>query len=111
MFYEEVRAIVDRAAELLPEPPHPRISGAYGRWAELVADTGRRLARILDSDTDLIRSLLADERNEQNEHSGPAPYHQRRGLLLRVALLAALEMRHAESVAPRSSHPIRLDAA
>jgi hypothetical protein len=104
MFYEEVQAIVDRAAELLPEPPRPGQHDAYGQWEALAIDTGRRLARVLGADVGLIRSLIADEQ------WAPVPHRPRRGLLLRVTLLTALRLGRTEPAAPLV-HPSRLDAA
>jgi hypothetical protein len=89
MFYEDVQAVVDRAAELLPEPPRPGDWQARARWEDLLIATGRRLATLLDADTDLLRSLMGEER------CLPAACRQRRGLLLRVALCSTLEMRKA----------------
>lgn len=90
MFYEDVQAIVDRAAELLPEPPRPGDPEGRARWEDLLIATGRRLAIVLDADTDLLRSLMGEKR------CLPAACHQRRGLLLRVALCSTLEMRKAK---------------
>jgi hypothetical protein len=95
MFYEEVRAVVDRAAELLPEPPRPGNAGAYGQWEALTIDTCRRLAWVLDADTDLIRSLIS------NEQGSSASCRERRRLLLRATLLVALQLGRAEPAGPR----------
>lgn len=90
MFYEEMQTIVDRAAALLPDPPGPGNPEGYARWAALTIDTGCQLARILDADKGLIRSLLGDGGWTQ------AVCRQRRILLLRVALCAALRIRQGE---------------
>jgi hypothetical protein len=103
MVYEEVRAIVDRAAELLPEPPIPGMAGVYGSWEALVTGTGRRLAHLLGTDIDLIKRLIADER------SAPAQYRQRRKVLLGLTMLAALELRLGKS--PVNPLQCRLDVA
>jgi hypothetical protein len=85
MVYEETQVIVDRAAELLPDPPRPDNSAGYAGWAALTIDTGCQLARVLGADADLIRSLSRDERRT------PVASRPRRRLLLKVALFAALE--------------------
>jgi hypothetical protein len=83
MWYDEVRAVVDRAAELLPEPPRAGDARGWAGWEELTLDTGRRLATLLSADISLIRVLLADE-----SHAAEA-CRERRRLLLRVAALSA----------------------
>jgi hypothetical protein len=85
MLYEEVQYLIDRAAELLPDPPSPGNAEGYAGWAALTLGTGCRLARILGADTDLLWSLSRDE------HWTPFAWRQRRRLLLRVALYAALQ--------------------
>jgi hypothetical protein len=90
MLYEEARAIVDRAAELLPEPPDIEDSEAYGWWEALTLDTCRRLARVLRADTDLIKALTNDERRKS------AAWRRRRRLLSRVTLLAATQLTASE---------------
>lgn len=85
MFYNDVQAIVDRAAELMPEPPRSGDPQGCARWEALMIDTGRRLAEVLDADADLLRSLLSEERWL------PAACCERRKLLLRVALCSTLE--------------------
>lgn len=92
MFYEEMRVTVDRAAELLPEPPCSGSAEIYERWEALTLDAGRRLARLLNADIGLLRTLMDDE------FSTPAACRQRRRLLLRVAELAACQPRKGESV-------------
>jgi hypothetical protein len=94
MCYEEVQAIVAQVAELLPEPPCRGNAGAYGQWEDLTIDTARRLARLLDADTGLIRSLIAGEQR------ATAAGRDRRVLLLRVTLLTALQLRKAEPAPP-----------
>jgi hypothetical protein len=85
MFYEEMQVTVDRAAELLPDPPRPGNLEGYARWEALTLDTGRLLARLLGADIDLLRSLIDDETLT------PVQWRQRRRLLLRVALLWACQ--------------------
>jgi hypothetical protein len=85
MFYEDVQDVVDRAAELLPEPPRPGDLEGRARWEDLLIATGRRLATVIDADTDLLMSLMGEERWV------PAACRQRRKLLLRVALCSTLE--------------------
>jgi hypothetical protein len=93
MFYEDAQAIVDRAAELMPEPPRSGDLDGCARWEDLVVATGRRLALVLDADAGLLRSLMGEERPI------PAGCRQRRGLLLHVALCTTLGMRKAEFTA------------
>jgi hypothetical protein len=83
MFYDEMQATVNRAAELLPEPPAPGNAEGYARWAALTLDIGRRLACLLEADTGLLSALIGDE------CTAPVAC---RGLLLRVALLSARHM-------------------
>jgi hypothetical protein len=92
MFYEEMRVTVDRAAELLPEPPCPGSAEVYERWEALTLDAGRRLARLLNADIGLLRTLMDDE------FSTPARCRQRRRMLLRVAVLAACQPVKRETV-------------
>jgi hypothetical protein len=42
MFYDEMQATVNRAAQLVPEPPAPGNAEGYARWAALTLDIGRR---------------------------------------------------------------------
>lgn len=93
MFYGDAQAIVGRTAELMPEPPSSGYPDGYARWEDLVIATGRRLALVLDADTELLRSLTGEERPM------PAGCRQRRGLLLQVALCTTLEMRKAKLTA------------
>jgi hypothetical protein len=83
MCYEEIRLTVDRAAELLPEPPRWDNPDGYARWEALTLDTGRRISRMVNADIDLLRELMDDE------FCTPVACRQRRKMLLRVALLAA----------------------
>jgi hypothetical protein len=111
VFYDEVQATVNRAAELLPEPPLPGYAEGYARWEALTVDVGRRLARVLEGDTGLLGALIDDE------SLAPVACRGRRGLLLRVALLAARQMagrpateRPGLSRPSLSERPIWLDA-
>jgi hypothetical protein len=83
MFYEEMRWTVDRAAELLPEPPRWDNPEGYARWEALTLDTGRRISRMVNANTGMLRALMDDEL------CTPVACRQRRKMLLRVALLAA----------------------
>ena len=94
MFYEEMQATVDRAAELLPEPPSAGNPEGYARWEALTLDTGRQLARVLDADIGLLKTLMGDE------SWTPLAYRQRRRLLLRVALFAACQIARREHAEP-----------
>lgn len=85
MFYDEMQVTVDRAAELLPDPPRPGNPEGYARWEALTLDTGRLLARLLGADIDLLKSLIDDE------YLTPVQWRHRRRLLLRVALLWACQ--------------------
>ena len=93
MLYEEVRAIVDRAAELLPAPPPLHFADLYASWEALTVDTGIRLAQLGGGDADLIMSL------EDDEAESPADYRGRRRLLVHIMRLAALQMRTKASTA------------
>jgi hypothetical protein len=93
MFYEEFLPIVDRVAELLPEPPPLSDLGGYGRWEALTLDAGRRLAALADADTALLRGLLD---GDYRALAGPAAPGPRRTLLLRVALCAALQAQRSQ---------------
>lgn len=93
MLYEEARMLMDRAAELLPEPPGLDDAEAYGWWEALTLDTCRRLARVLRADADLITAVMNDESQM------PESRRRRRRLLSRMTLLAATQMSATEPVA------------
>jgi hypothetical protein len=99
MLFEEMQVIVDRAAELLPDPPGPCDPQGYASWAALTVDTGYRLARLLGADAGLCRSLSDDE------HWTPVACRQRRRLLLDVAMLAALRMNKSDFAEAGSHRP------
>jgi hypothetical protein len=86
MLYEEMRAIVDQAAELLPEPPPARFADLYTQWETLTVDTGIRLAELADGNAELIEALEGDGLGASLGCS-----HRRR-LLLHVMRVAALQM-------------------
>jgi hypothetical protein len=97
MWYDEVRAVIDQAAELLPEPPPAGdVSGRAG-WEELTLDTGRCLASLLGADTALIHVLMADDAHASGR------CRERRRLLLRVAALSARRTVKGEVIAAGES--------